>query len=120
MDSPAFDLAKASPAVTALLGTPPRFFDFGEAGRDAVAPYAVRQLIAGTPENYINQTPDGDSLVEQVDIYAGTMEEARAVRDALVAALEPAGHITSWNGKFKDVDTRLYRISFTVDFKTYR
>lgn len=120
MFSPAFEIANASAAVKAVLGTPLRFYGFGDAQQDGAKPYAVHQVIAGSPENYINQVPDQDTLVVQVDAYAGTPQEAKAIVRALVGAFEPVAHVTSWNGEFRDPETRLWRISFTVEFKADR
>lgn len=120
MFSPAYDLAAASLAVQAVLGNPPRFTSFGNAPQDGAKPYAVQQTITGSPENYLGQLPDLDSLSVQVDVYARVMADAKAITVALRDAFEPAGYVTSWNGEFFEADTKLWRISFTVDFKIPR
>lgn len=120
MFSPAYEIVKADGGVTALLGSPPRFYSFGDAPQDGSKPYAVQQVVSGFPENYLNQTPDTDSVVVQIDVYAQAPQDAKAICLALANALEPVSHITNWNGQFRDSETRLWRISFTVEFKTPR
>lgn len=124
MFSPAFEIAKASSAVVALLGNPPRFYSFGNAEQDGSKPYAVHQTIAGSPENYLRKLPDQDTLIVQVDVYcstaAGGPNKAKEVTEALVEAFQEAAYVTSWNGEFRDPETKLWRISFTVEFMTPR
>ena len=120
MFSPLYDLVEGNAGVQAALGNPPRISAFGEAPQDGAKPYAVQQTIGGQPENYLGQVPDSDSIVVQVDVYAKEMTGAKAATVALRDALEPVAHITSWNGEFRDFDTKLWRISFTVEFKAPR
>lgn len=125
---PVFEVAKASSEVTALLGVnPTRLWPFGEAPRDAngvpasATPYAVWQLSYGTPQNTLSCPPDIDNAGVQVDAYAKTAAQARAVANALSEAYEDAyHHVVSWNGEFMDDPTRLFRVSFTVEFWTPR
>ena len=42
--------------------------------------------------------------------------DSRALRDAV----EPVAHIVAWRGESRDVDTRLYRYSFDVDWLVNR
>jgi hypothetical protein len=108
-------------AVTSLIGTNPvRFWPFASAPQPPSnlygTPYAVWQLVYGSPENYINQTPDIDSGGYQIDAYATTVSEARAVLYALRDAFEPHGHVVAYNGEEKDIPTGLYRAGMTFDF----
>ena len=48
------------------------------------------------------------------DVYK---RQAKAIVVALATVIEPVAHITSWNGEFRDTETKLWRISFTVEFK---
>jgi hypothetical protein len=112
-----FQYAAASAAVTALLGANPvRFFPFGEADEGVAKPYAVWQLVYGSPENLLNEVPKEDTYGIQIDAYALTGTQASAVAKALRAALEPYGYVTAYNGDFREADTRLFRSSFTVEF----
>lgn len=125
MRPPIYSLAAASSAVLAVLGSPvPRFHAFGNAPQPGSTnyklPYAVWRTISGTPENYINQRPDMDNWVVQVDSYSASQSQVVEVSDALSYALEGEAHITNWNGDDKERETGLFWISFTVEFKTPR
>lgn len=116
-----FAYAVASPAVVAVLGSSPtRFWPFGVAPQDETRPYAVHQLVYGSPENTLSCTPETDSFGIQIDAYARSVSEARAVAAALRDAMEPHGYITAWNGEFWEPGTGLYRVGFTVEFMTER
>lgn len=120
---PIFQLAAASPAVTALLGTnQTRLFLFGRATQGTTKPYAVWQTIYGNPENYINQRPDIDNWGTQVDVYASTAAQSRQVAKALMDAWEGAAHVVQYNGDFQVENTEpaVYRFSFTVEWYTNR
>lgn len=125
MYPPIFDIAEADAGVTALLGvTPTRFWPFGRApqkGQDTYGvPYAVHQLVYGTPENTLACTPASDNFGIQVDAYATSVSAARAVAAVLRDALEPHAYIVAWNGENDEPATGLYRVSFTVEFNTDR
>jgi hypothetical protein len=122
MFAPIADIAGADANVIAALGPPPnqRFYSFGLAPEQNEKPYAVWQVIGGSPENLLSGRPDSDRHVIQVDAYAKTANQARSVARVLAEAFELDGYITSWNGEFFDTDTQLRRISFTVEFITPR
>jgi hypothetical protein len=125
---PIFALADASSAVRGYLKAPGkalRFYLFGEADQLTVKPYAVWQTVGGSPENYINQRPDADDWSVQVDVYTDGPnntgpEVARNVAKALIESFEGAAYVTSYNGEYREAETRLYRFSFSVDFITHR
>lgn len=121
MFPPIFQVAAADPDVTALLGTAPvRLWPFGEAPEGAALPYAVWQLISGSPENYLAGRPDIDGFSLQVDVYAATGASARTVGAALRDAIELSAHITRWGGESKDEATGRYRLSFDCDWFVHR
>ena len=120
MFSPAFEIAKADAAVVALLGNPLRFYDFGDAAQDGAKPYAVQQVVAGNPENYLAGRPDADNVVVQMDVYGLDMKAVKVVALALQHAFELHGYITGFNGTSREPDTKLWRVSFTVEFITDR
>lgn len=121
MFPPIFAVCAASAAVKALLGSNPvRLYPFAEAPQGVIHPYAVWQIVGGSPENYLNQVPDLDGFSLQVDVYAATGTSARDVAKALRDAIEPIAHITRWGGESKDPDTASYRISFDVAWLTPR
>lgn len=124
MYPPIFPAVAASPACVALLkaGTGPiRFYQFGiNEEQPQATPYAVWQRVSGFPENYLGHTPDIDTFTVQVDVYAGSADQARTVAAALRDAIEPVAHITSWLGESRDPDTKKWRFTFDCDFWTPR
>lgn len=120
MFSPAYEIAKANAGVVALLGNPLRFYDFGDAAQDGAKPYAVQQVIAGNPENYLAGRADADNVSVQIDVYGLDMKAVKVLALALQHAFELHGYITGFNGTSREPDTRLWRVSFTVEFITDR
>jgi uncharacterized protein DUF3168 len=118
MYPPMLALAQASSTVTGLLGASPmtRFWPFGMAPQDETRPYAVHQLVYGTPENTLSCPAATDNLGIQVDAYAKTVDGSRGLSEALRSALEGAGYIVSFNGEEWDTPTGLYRVGFTMEF----
>lgn len=117
MTAPIFAVCAADDQVTALLGlSPTRLYPFGEAPEGVVKPYAVWQLITGSPENYLAGRPDLDGFTLQVDVYATTASSARAVTTAISQAIELKAYVTRWGGESKDTETKLYRSSFDIDW----
>ena len=106
---------------TNLLGTSPvRFWAFGVAPQNETKPYAVHQLVYGTPENTLSCTPDSDTIGLQIDAYAQSASAARNIATAIADVCEQHGYVMSWNGEFYEQDTRLYRVGFTVEFYVNR
>lgn len=104
-----------------MLGNNPvRFWPFATAEENAQVPYGVWQIAAGSPENYLTNTPDADGYSIQVDVYAASPSQARAVAVALRDAIEPHAHIVAWRGESRDTETRLYRLSFDTDWHVSR
>lgn len=118
MTPPIVQACLQSAAVTALLGTGAaiRLYSFGEAEQGVAKPYAVWQVIAGNPENYLAGRPDVDGFTLQVDIYGATGTSVRNVRDAIRDAIELQANITRWGGESRDPTTKNYRTSFDVDW----
>lgn len=121
MQPPIFRVCAADPAVTALLGADPvRLFPFGEAPQGVATPYAVWQVITGSPENYLAGRPDVDGWTLQVDVYATSGESATDAAAAIRDAIELYAHVVRWGGSSRERDARLYRISFDVAWITHR
>jgi hypothetical protein len=121
MRPPIFETVAAVGAVTALLGTNPvRFYSFGEAPATVSKPYAVWRTVYGSPENILEGVPGSDSFGIQIDVYALTGQSARAVGDALQAAIEPVAYVAAYNGDSRDPDTKNYNYGFTVDWMKVR
>lgn len=122
MTPPIVQACSASAAVTALLGTGVdlRLYSFGEAPEGVAKPYAVWQLVNGSPENYLAGRPDADGFTLQVDVYGTTGTSVRQVRDAIRDAIELKAYITRWGGESRDPATKNYRTSFDVDWIVLR
>lgn len=108
----------ADPGVTALLGSGVdlRMYPFGEAPEGVLKPYAVWQLVDGSPENYLAGRPDTDGFTLQVDVYGTTSKSVRQVRDAIRDAIELRAYVTRWGGESRDTATKNFRSSFDVDW----
>lgn len=123
MYPPVVAMAQANATVVALLKTgtgPLRLFPFEEYTQDGDRPYAVWQTVYGSPENLLACVPSMDTWGVQIDAYALNPQVCREVAQALRDAFEVGAYIVGWNGEFREVDTKLYRISFTVEFMTER
>lgn len=115
MYPPIYATVKTSLAVQAALGEDVRLFPFGRVPQGTPAPYGVWQLVpGGSPENYLGNLPDIDSMLVQVDVYATTDDDAREAAKALRDAIEPHAHIVSWRGEDTDTETDLAFVSFDV------
>ncbi len=121
MYPPIFATVAAVGAVTALLGSSPtRFYPFGSAPATVTKPYAVWRTAYGGPDNLLQGMPGSDTFGIQIDVYALTGASARAVGDALQAAIEPVAYVTAYNGEGQDPDTKNFTYSFTVDWMKTR
>ena len=110
-----FALVKASPECTALLGANPvRFFEFGQAPQLEKAPYATYQHITGNPYNNLTGPASADHITAQIDVWADSSAECKAVANAIRNAVENDCYVTSWLGTSKEGDT--FRTIFTVQF----
>jgi hypothetical protein len=117
MYPPIYATVAASSDVTNLIGTNPvRFYLFDEAPGDPVYPYAVWGTNFGIPQNKLCGVPDMDSWSVDVDVFSNTASTARAVAEAIRDAVEPSAHIVAWRGESKDLETRAFRYSFTLDW----
>lgn len=115
MAAPIFKVCAAAPGVTALLGSvPTRLYPHGEAPQGVVKPYAVWQVISGSPLNFISGRPQADRYGLQVDVYADTAAVADQVATAIQHAIELQSYVTSFNGAPRDPETKSYRNSFDV------
>lgn len=124
MFPPFYATCAANAGVKAIFGTSPRIYPHGQAPAAGsvgfATPYAVQQIITGSPENFLAGGPDTDGFTVQVDVYAETVASAASGAQAIRDAIEPVAYISAWRGQFKDPDTDLYRYSFDVDFLTPR
>jgi hypothetical protein len=116
-----FAVVEADFDCRSLLGEKPtRFWAFAAAPQNPVKPYATWQTIFGAPENYVNCAPNIDSISVQIDCWGDTISSAREVAEAIRRAVEGSAHVVALNGETREPDTKLYRVSFSVDFWTER
>lgn len=100
--------------VAQLGANPCRFYPHGQAPQGITLPYATYQIIAATPENYLNEAPDIDNTLIQVDVWASSALSASQTADAIRDALESHAHMTGFGGTARDPDTQHYR--YRMDF----
>jgi hypothetical protein len=113
MVAPIFKVCAVAPAVTALLGlNPTRLYPFGEAPQGVAKPYAVWQVVSGSPLNFVNGQPATDRYGLQIDVYADTGSAAEQVALAIRKAIGPYCYITGFNLDSRDTTTKNYRKSF--------
>lgn len=111
-----FQLIKQSPACTAVLGDNPiRFFEFGTAPQLEQLPYATFQLINGTPFNKLSGPAGADQITYQIDAWAKSTSEIKALAHAIREAIEDSGYIVFFNTG-KDDESGLFR--HTTRFQT--
>lgn len=117
MFPPIYEVCKANAGVRAALGSPePRLYAFGDAPPNVVKPYAVWQLVGGSPDNNLGEAPNSDGFTLQIDVYALQGDDARSAALALRSALERTANVVGYNGEGRDPVARHYRYSFTVDW----
>lgn len=117
-----FPLLRDASAVAAIVGA--RIYRHGTAPQNVVAPYVTWFIVAGTPENALDEVPRVDRNTVQIDCWsdntgtgsAGIEALARAVRDAI----EPHQHMTGVVADGRDFETQRYRIGMQFDFWTHR
>lgn len=114
---PIFQVCAADPGVTALLGNSPvRIFPFGRAPQGVELPYAVWQVIGGSPENYLAGRPDIDGTTIQINVYGSTGAQAHNAAEAIRYAIELTAHVVRWGGDDTDPETDRPFTSFDVDW----
>lgn len=113
---PVFATLRASSAVVALLGDPPRVYRHGDAPQDGPRPYVAWSLISNLPENNLSDLPPVDHQVIQVDCWSKTDQEVEQLAIAVRDAIEPHAHMTGMPVNERERDTKLYRISLQFDW----
>lgn len=101
-------------AVAVIVGD--RIYPHGEAPQDVTRPYVTWQMIAGTPENSLADSPDIDRCTLQINCWhpsgAGVVSLATAVR----AVAEQHGVVTGIPVNEREPETRLYWIAIQIDW----
>ena len=119
---PIFAVCNSDAVVTSYLreGNILRLFMAGIAPQNVKKPYAVWQTTSGSPFNHISGSPNTESHMLQIDVYALSMKEAKNVANAIEKAIEPYCYVTNYNMDEQEEDTKLWRSSFDVEWITYR
>ncbi|WP_009522324.1 DUF3168 domain-containing protein [Imbroritus primus] len=113
---PVFAALKASPAVTALIGSSPlRAYRHGAAPQAVARPYVTWSAPGGSPENAFDGAC-ADVFRVQVDCWSDTDAGVEALAVAVRAALEPSAHLVAYVADERDFETQRFRISFQFDW----
>jgi hypothetical protein len=115
-----YDALRSSSAITDVVDN--RIFQTF-APEAQTRPYIVYFVATAIPENTLSEAPQVDDQRVQIDCYVpqttGTAA-ANALKDAIVSAIEPIGHVVfgPWNAY--EADTRLLRWSLDLEYWNFR
>lgn len=112
---------KAWPAADALLaGNPFRAFSHGNAPQNIQRPYVTFQTVSAQPVNNLSDTPDCDDSRIQVNCWATTQKDAKALSLAVRDALEAQTHVVF--GPIDDFEpqTKMFRWFMDCEWWTAR
>lgn len=113
MMPPVYATLMADPTVAAMTGGRIRQ-DVGNP--DEGAPYIVWRLLSATPELTTKRRAPADRCSISVDAFARDEAEREALTAAARNALEPHGHILTIQSLGQDAETRLWRMTFDMDW----
>jgi hypothetical protein len=114
------DALKGASAVTNIVGERIWLTFVPEA---QTRPYIVYFIATAVPENTLSEAPQVDDQRVQIDLYVpqttGTAV-ANTLKDAVLVAIEPIGHVVfgPWNAY--ESDTRLLRWSMDLEYWNFR
>lgn len=103
-----------------LGSNPVRFFPFGFADQNTPKPFAVWQVVSGSPLNPMTCPPDRDNYIVQVDVYSTEAKTALSAAAAIRRALERFCYVRHWREQKIDPETKDYRVSFDISFSQER
>ncbi|OFE11381.1 hypothetical protein PHACT_12550 [Pseudohongiella acticola] len=117
MFAPVFATLSASAEVAQLLGSGAdmRLYPI-EADQGTPVPYAVITQIGGPTENQLSGGSATDRYLIQIDSYAKTLTEARAVAGALRAAVQDFADVDSVGRESRSAKTRHYSYQFDIEW----
>lgn len=117
MTAPVFEILSATPAVTALVPAT-RIRGSGYGGEAPTVPYITHQTISGVPESYVGNRPGIDRHRAQIDCWASSASQAKAIAAACQYALEVHGTTELMIDDVEVINgSPLYRIG--IDFTAY-
>lgn len=83
---------------------------------DEGAPYIVWRLLSAVPEPTTHRRAPADRCSISVDVFASDEAERETLTRAARLALEPHGPILNIQSLGKEQDTRLWRMTFDMDW----
>lgn len=113
---PVVPILKTAPDVIALLGNNPLKVWEDIAPDHTRPPYAVWQVVSGTPENHLDCPAHNDHVAFQIVVYDTDQRRAQQIRAAIRAALEDQCYVTSIHPGGYERDTKLYRRGFDANW----
>lgn len=118
IDVPIFNLARADPAVTALLESNGilRVWKFGHAPDDPQTPYVTWQTISGDSNSNLDSRPVSDNAIIQIDVYATDEDVVDQVAKAIRFAIELDCYVVRYGEADKDPVTGMSHYSFDVSW----
>jgi hypothetical protein len=112
---PVYQILTQAPAVYSLVSD--RIYRHGSIPHDsAISPYVTWQLVTGTPENTLSETPSMDRNTLQIDCWSLGDAQVETLAQAVRDAIEPVAHMTGVILDARETDTRLFRISLQFDW----
>ncbi|EPF6070498.1 hypothetical protein J671_2262 [Acinetobacter sp. 1130196] len=118
IDVPIFKLARADPAVKALLESDGilRVWKFGSAPDEPQAPYVTWQTISGDSNSNLDSRPVSDNVIIQIDVYATDEDVVELVAEAIRYAIELDCYVVRYGEADKDPVTGMPHYSFDVSW----
>ncbi|PPC16987.1 hypothetical protein AbaHC9436_15810 [Acinetobacter baumannii] len=118
IDVPIFKLARADPAVKALLESDGilRVWKFGSAPDEPQAPYVTWQTISGDSNSNLDSRPVSDNVIIQIDVYATDEDVVDQVAKAIRFAIELDCYVVRYGEADKDPVTGTPHYSFDVSW----
>jgi hypothetical protein len=118
IDVPIFKLARADPAVKALLESDGilRVWKFGSAPDEPQAPYVTWQTISGDSNSNLDSHPVSDNAIIQIDVYATDEDVVDQVAKAIRFAIELDCYVVRYGEADKDPVTGMPHYSFDVSW----
>ncbi|WP_407487616.1 DUF3168 domain-containing protein [Acinetobacter baumannii] len=118
IDVPIFNLARADPAVKALLESDGilRVWKFGSAPDEPQAPYVTWQTISGDSNSNLDSRPVSDNAIIQIDVYATDEDVVEQVAIAMRDAIELDCYVVRYGEADKDLVTGMPHYSFDVSW----
>ncbi|HAB72170.1 tail completion protein gp17 [Acinetobacter nosocomialis] len=118
IDVPIFKLARADPAVKALLESDGilRVWKFGSAPDEPQAPYVTWQTISGDSNSNLDSRPVSDNVIIQIDVYATDEDVVELVAEAIRYAIELDCYVVRYGEADTDQVTGMPHYSFDVSW----